>query len=118
MGAIEKIRAQQAQMQEWSAAWVVGEQLAEICAAEPESERLVDADLDAEGMGLKEAEAKIKAWADGHRQGEFAFVSPQKAEELLREFYGLPKRDVAAALAEKAAQVEQGGRKVNLLDFL
>lgn len=118
MGAIEKIRAQQAQMQEWSAAWVVGEQLAEICAAEPESERLVDADLAAAGMGLADCEKKIKAWADGHRTGGFAYVSPQKAEEIIREFYGLPKRDVAAALAEKAAQVEQGGRTVNLLDFL
>lgn len=118
MGAIERIREQQEQLAQGCAAWVVGEQLAEICAAEPESERLVDADLAAAGMGLAECEKKIKAWADGHRTGNFAYVSPQKAEELLREFYGLPKRDVAAALAEKAAQVEQGGRKVNLLDFL
>lgn len=119
MGAIEKIRAQQAQVTEGSAAWVVGEQLAEFCAAEPESERLLDADLDNKGMGLKEAEKKIKAWADGHKTGNFAYVSPQKAEEILREFYGLPKQEKPpAAQAVQGSAAEQGGKPVSLLDFM
>lgn len=115
MGAIEKIRAQQAQFKEGSPAWAVGEQLAELCAAEPESERLVDVDLDNAGMALAECEKKIKAWADGHKQGNFAYVSPQKAEEIIREFYGLPSRQGTASPAHKP---EPAGGAVNLLDFL
>lgn len=113
MGAIEKIRAQQAKLEEGTPAWAVGEQLAELCAAEPESERLVDTDLDNDGMSLIEAEKKIKAWADAHKKKDFAYVSPRKAEEILREFYGLAKRDVATA-----AQPKQAGKTINLLDFM
>lgn len=105
MGAIEKIRAQQAQLKEGSDTWIVGNQLAKICAAEPESERLVDVDLDNAGMALTECAKKIRAWAAGHRQDDFAFVSPQKAEEIIREFYGLPG-------------YKGTGGKVNFLDYL
>lgn len=114
MGAIEKIRAQQANLEEGTPAWVVGEQLAELCAAEPESERLVDADLENDGMSLIEAEKKIKAWADAHKRGNFAYVSPQKAEEILREFYGL----AAASPAGQREQPKQAGKPLNLLDFM
>lgn len=127
MSALEKIRAQQARLPEGSPAWAVGEQLAAICAEEPESERLVDADLDASGMGLDAAEQRIRAWADGHRTGNFAFVSPQKAEEILREFYGLPARgagqtDRGAAAARRdgapPAGAQPTGGTIDLLEFL
>ena len=114
MGAIEKIRAQQARLEEGTPAWVAGEQLAEICAAEPECERLVDVDLDNAGMSLAECEKKIKAWADGHKKGNFSFISPMKAEEIIREFYGLPARKQAAP----AGQTKKAGKEISLLDFM
>ena len=43
-------------------------------------------------MSISHAEKKIKAWADKHKTGNFAFVSPDKAEEILREFYGIQKK--------------------------
>lgn len=117
MGAIEKIRAQQARLEEGGPAWTVGEQLAEICAAEPESERLVDTDLNNPDMGLADCERKIKAWADSHKKGDFSFVSPMKAEEIIREFYGLPGRKQAdPARPDKPAP--KAGGTINLLDFM
>ena len=41
-------------------------------------------------MSLANAEKKIKAYADKHRKGNFACVPPNVAENILREFYGLP----------------------------
>ena len=114
MGAIEKIRAQQAKLPEGTPAWAVGEQLAELCAAEPECERLVDVDLDNPGMGLAECEKKIKAWADAHKKGGFSFVSPMKAEEIIREFYGLPAR----RKADPAGRAHKPGGTISLLDFM
>lgn len=93
MTVIEKIEAQQGKVKEGSAPWVVGEQLKEICEREPESAALLDKDLDVEEMSIVNAEKKIKAYADKHKTGNFSYVSPQKAEEILREFYGLPGKD-------------------------
>ena len=93
MTVFEKIAEQQKAVKEGSAPWVVGEQLKGICEAEPESAALLDKDLDVPEMSIVHAEKKIKAWADKHKTGNFAYVSPQKAEEILREFYGLPAKN-------------------------
>ena len=42
--------------------------------------------------GGKQAEKKIKAYADAHKTGSFACVTPVEAERILREFYGLTAR--------------------------
>ena len=87
--AIRRIEELQGKLQQGSAPWVVGEQLKEICEREPASAELLLDDLKGSGMGLADAEKKIKAYADKHKTRNFAYVSPQKAEEILREFYGL-----------------------------
>ena len=107
MSAINKITAQQEKLTKGSAAWVVGEQLKDICRREPAAEELLDRDLDVPEMDLKHAEAKIKAYADKHKTGNFAFVAPETAEEILREFYGLHKGGAASPAPEKA----EGGRR-------
>ena len=89
---------------------MVGEQLKDICGREPESAAILDKDLDVEEMSLKHAEKKIKAWADKNKTGSFSFVSPQRAEEILREFYGLPGVQTAAA--------KQDNGIINLDDFM
>ena len=72
--------------------WMVGEQLKDICQREPAAADILDKDLDVEGMSLSDAEKKIKEYADNHRTKNFACVPPNVAEDILREFYGLPER--------------------------
>lgn len=113
--AIQAIEAQQAKVKPRSPQWMVGEQLKEICRREPKSAELIAQDLQVEAMGITEAEKKIKAYADGHKTGRFACVTPIEADRILREFYGLPKPDTAAP--PPAANPPE--RKiVDLLDFL
>lgn len=103
---IAKIEAQQAKLTENSAPWVVGEQLKDICTNSYCAE-LVSADVDNADMSLTNCEKKIKAYADKHKQGSFAYVSPKVAEGIIREFYGLP-----------AAGEKHSGEVIDLSDFL
>ena len=48
--------------------------------------------LPPEAMSITEAEKKIKAFADAHKTGGFACVTPEESDRILREFYGLPPR--------------------------
>lgn len=107
---IEKIEAQQAKVKERSAPWMVGEQLKDICRREPKSAEIIDADLDNEGMSIVEAEKKIKAYADKHKTGSFACVTPAEADEILRKFYGI------SGAEETVQEVKKPSRKVVRLD--
>lgn len=89
--AIQMLREQQNKVPERSAQWMVAEQLMDICRQEPVSAELIGQDLEKESMSIVEAEKKIKAFADKHKTGNFACVTPVEAENILREFYGLPK---------------------------
>lgn len=88
--AKSKIEAQQAKVKPRSPQWMVGEQLKDICRQEPRSAELIAQDLENEAMSITEAEKKIKAYADGHKTGNFSCVIPAEADRILREFYGLP----------------------------
>lgn len=92
MSAVEKIEQQQAKEKGRTAAWMVGEQLKDMARREPESAELLDKDLDIPEMSIQQAEKKIKAYADAHKTGSFACVTPAEAERILREFYGLTAR--------------------------
>lgn len=109
--AISAIEAQQAKVKERSPQWMVGEQLKDICRMEPRSAELIAQDLAVEAMSITEAEKKIKAFADGHKTGNFACVTPAEADRILREFYGLP------ALGEEPGPAA-GGELISLLDYL
>ena len=93
MTVFEKIEAQQAKEPGRTDAWMVGEQLKDISRAEPRSAELIDKDLDVKEMSIKAAAAKIKAFADKHKTGNFACVTPMEADKILREFYGLGKAE-------------------------
>ena len=88
--AIQAIEAQQKEVKERSPQWMVGEQLKDICRLEPRSAELIAQDLQVKEMGIVEAEKKIKAFADAHKTGNFACVTPMEADRILRKFYGLP----------------------------
>ena len=76
-----------------SPVWMVGEQLLDIAAGEPDSLELLKQDLTVPEMSLEKAEKQIKAWADKHKKGNCCCVSPKVAEGILREFYGLRSLD-------------------------
>ena len=107
--ALAAIEEQQAKESGRTAPWMVGEQLREICMREPGAAELIAQDLTTGGMSLREAEKKIKAYADKHKTGNFACVTPTEAEKIIREYFGLteiPQKEAAA-----------GGKVINLADF-
>lgn len=111
---IQAIEGQQAKVKERSPQWMVGEQLKDICRLEPRSAELIAQDLQVKEMGIVEAEKKIKAFADAHKTGSFACVTPMEADRILREFYGLPSAG-EAALAPSSGQT--GNNVLHLEDF-
>ena len=86
--AIELLEEQQRKVKERSAPWMVAEQLKEICRREPHSAEILTQDLENASKSITEAEKKIKAYADMHKTGSFACVTPAEADAILREFYG------------------------------
>lgn len=112
--AKRKLEIQQAKVKPRSPQWMVGEQLKDICCMEPKSAELIAQDLEKEAMSITEAEKKLKAFADKHKTGSFSCVTPAEAENILREFYGLPRPDEAKpAVAPTPAK-----KMIDLLDFL
>lgn len=107
--ALDKITAQQPK--ERTPVWMVGEQLKDLLRAEPHLAEIVAQDLDVKEMSLAECEKKIKAFADGHKTGNFACVVPAEAERIIREFYGLP------APGEAAGPEPAGDNLIRLEDF-
>lgn len=92
---IALIEAQQKGLPEYSPARMVGEQLKGIVMMDPDAAELLAQDLRKKGMGILEAEKKIKARADEiHKtqKGNGVAVPPWEAEDILRKFYGLPER--------------------------
>lgn len=90
MDVFEKIEAQQ-KGKENTVVWMVGEQLKDICRNDPHCADLVCVDLDNTDMSIAAAERKIKARADkAPRKGNCVCIPPDVAEEIIREFYGLP----------------------------
>ena len=129
--AVKKIEAQQPKTPD--AVWGVGEQLKDILRGEPGLAEIVCQDLDNKALSLAECERKIKALADKKRKkgAGVVCVTPMEAEEVIRAFYGLPKRTSPAAFGgtlpkgeggtgdAAAFPVGEGKREgvVNLADF-
>ena len=118
MSAFEKITAQQ-KGREGTPAWMVGEQLKDMCRDDARCEALLDKDLDVKDMSLEKAAAKIKAFADKNKTGNFACVTPVQADGILREFYGLPGREeTRAAEGVGPYRGKQERKIVRLEDFI
>lgn len=101
--ALRLIGEQQDKLKD-SPAFFVGEQLKELLRAEPEHAELVAQDLQNEKMGLAELEKKIAEEARRNKKGNMGFCSPARAEEIIREFYGLGsgRRQAPAAALDLA----------------
>jgi hypothetical protein len=107
---LDKISAQQPK--ERSAVWMVGEQLKDMVRAEPGIADIIDKDLDVPEMSLSACEKQIKAYADKHRTGNFACVTPIEAENIIRKFYGLAEKTETAEAASQPV-----GKTIDLADF-
>lgn len=94
-----------------SPVWMVGEQLLDIAAGEPDSLELLKQDLTVPEMSLENAEKQIKAWADKHKKGNCCCVSPKVADGILREFYGLK------ALDEQKSEAKETQKQSTLIDI-
>ena len=68
-------------------------------------------------MSIVEAEKKVKAYADAHKNGSFACVPLDESDRILREFYGLPAME-SGEQAGQGAPEEQAGGFLDLMDFL
>lgn len=118
MTVFEKIEAQQ-QGKENTAVWMVGQQLKDICRADPDCAALVEKDIDSKAMSIVEAEKKIKEWADKNKKAkaESSCVPPDVAEQIIRKFYGLPELpepQASAPIPFKPAPA----RKLSVMDLV
>lgn len=77
-------------MIEETPAFFVGEHLKKILSSSSyKCCEIVLKDLDVEGMSISDCEKNIELYARNHKKGNLGFVSPQIAEEIIREFYGI-----------------------------
>ena len=106
MTVFEKIEAQQ-KGRENTDIWIVGEQLKDICRADPSCAAIVAEDLDNKAMSIEAAAKKVKGFADElHRKqkSNCICVPHSAAEGIIRGFYGLPAAGAPATPAESAVK--------------
>jgi hypothetical protein len=92
MKRLQELISAQTKGHEKTAVECVGRQLLDIARHEPASAELLVKDLEVSGMGIADAEKKIKEAADKNRQGNCGFVGWEETDTILRKFYGLPDR--------------------------
>jgi hypothetical protein len=110
MTVFEMIEAQQ-KGKENTAPWMVGEQLKDICRLDPHCAEIVAQDLENPSMSIVECEKKIKAKADEIQKKskqKCVCIPPNVAEQVIREFYGLPEAG-AKVPAEPSAVADVTG---------
>lgn len=117
--AIQEITAQQAKLNQYSPAFQLGEQLKDIISESPDVAGIVLEDLKQKGMGMgiTDCEKKIAAFAREHKSGNYGCCPPKEADRIIREFYGIPTRQAAAAPLQFATPKQQP-KKLSLTDFL
>ena len=104
MTVFEMIEAQQKGLED-TTVYMVGQQLKDICRSDPACAAIVAEDLQNKEMSIAACEKKIKAYADeikAKKKVRAVGVSPEAAERIIRQFYGLP---------EAVAQVERPSRE-------
>ncbi|MBQ9744490.1 MAG: hypothetical protein IJW19_05125 [Clostridia bacterium] len=98
-------------------AYMIGEQLKEIAEREPSVIDILVKDLETNGMGLEDVAAKFKQYADkNHGSAKCFCITPKVAEDLIREFYGLPKAEEKTFMVAKTKN-ERMENKINA-DFI
>lgn len=97
MTVYEKIGELQAKLDPDSCVYEIGEQLKDICRRDPACEQILLEDLQNPSMGLAAADKMLYDWGKQQAKGKGGCgISGRKAEELLRQFYGLPEAGMEA----------------------
>ena len=110
-----QIEKQTEKEDEFSAVKMVGRQLAEIVGCNDALAKLVCEDF-ANGRTVQECEKKLEEFARKHKKGNVGCCPPNKAEEIIRKFYGL---GAAAEQPEAPTNVSAAKPKVlSLADLL
>lgn len=111
MTVFEMIEAQQKGMED-TTVFMVGEQLKDICRADPACAEIVAADLQQEAMSIANCEKKIKAYADQiktQKKLRAVGISPSAADRIIRGFYGLPAVLTAETISSEPIKQENIG---------
>ena len=107
MTVFEKIEAQQ-KGKEGTIVFEVGEQLKDICRADPHCAEIVLEDLENPDMSIEKAERTIEACARKQKRvNNGVGVSGAAADKILREFYGLPPASEPAQEAKQNPDPEE-----------
>ena len=94
--------------------FMVGEQLKDIGAENDHNAEILLQDVAMKKMNLIAAAAKLKDYADkNHKNAKCFCITPKKADEILRGFYGLEVQECGT----KSAPVQDSGF-IDLGDFL
>lgn len=111
---IEKMKAeiekQTEKEYEFSPVRGCAQQLIDIVGDNEKMAQLVCTDFENK-MTVQECEKKIKAFVDKHHKGNCGYCPPQKAEQIIREFFGL-------GAAENKPQAAAAPKVLRLADFL
>lgn len=109
-----EIEKQQKKFREFEAPYVVGEQLKAIGAESDDIADILFTDLQNEQMNIASAANMLQNYADKNHGKEKVFcITPQKADELLRDFYKLP----TPSKDNNIERVTESAPFVNLADF-
>lgn len=99
----------------------IGRQLLDIAGSDPATAELLLRDLDVQEMGLAAAAKKLKEYADKHHGKANCFcITPDVAESIFREVYGLPEPGTDSGARGAGDTAEQGGNapaRIDLSDF-
>lgn len=117
MNVYEKIGELQAKLDPDSCAYEIGEQLKDICRRDPACEQLLLEDLQNPDMGLAAADKMLYDWGRNHKVGNCCGISGRKAEELLREFYGLPAAGAEVPVPAPVEKPEATSMVVDMSDL-
>ena len=113
---LTEIISQQQKEKEGTAVFYVGEQLKDMAKRSEVTAELLLADLKNPDMDITAAEKQLKAYADkNHGKNKCFCISPDVAEKIFREFYGLPQDEDTAEKSEPKQEEEQ---MIDLGDFL
>lgn len=78
---------------EYSPVGACGCHIKDIGSENEHNAEIIYTDLTEGGMKIEDVEAKIRAFADKHRNGKIGFCPPKEADRIIREHFGLLPAD-------------------------
>jgi hypothetical protein len=116
--AVAAIEAQQAKLDKYHPAHMVGQQLKDIIKTSPAAASLVLMDLTQKGMGLTDCEKKIDDFAHAHKVGNKGCCPPDEADKIIRQFYGISTTNEQQVAPTAQREPDSDFKVVSLFDKL